>query len=148
VRRGTQRREIAIDAPASRVWSIVGRAELLHLWFPGIDSCEVDGDQRTIVLSSGIPMVETILANDPDQRRFQYTVAGGIFQEHLGTIDVIELGPERCLVTYASDARPAAMALVLGGATNGALVELRRQVEAGAGPAIDAVDASPAAKES
>jgi hypothetical protein len=84
-------------------------------------------------------MVETILANDPTQRRFQYRVAGGIFQEHLGTIDVVELGPERCLVVYASDAAPAAMSLVLGGATNGALVELRRQIEAGAGPAIDAL---------
>jgi hypothetical protein len=138
VRRGTQRREIEIAAPADRVWAIVGRPELLHLWFPGIESCQVDGDQRTIVLSSGIPMVETILATDPTQRRFQYSVAGGIFQEHLGTIDVIELGPNRCLVVYASDAAPAAMSLVLGGATNGALVELRRQVEAGVGPAIDA----------
>jgi hypothetical protein len=139
VRRGTQRREIVIDAPAERVWAVVSRADLLHLWFPGIESCTVDGDQRTIVLSSGIPMVETILANDPTQRRFQYTVAGGIFQEHLGTIDVVALDDERCLVVYASDAAPAAMSLVLGGATNGALVELRRQIEAGAGPAIDAL---------
>jgi hypothetical protein len=142
VRRGTQRREIEIAAPADRVWAVVGRADLLHLWFPGIDSCTVDGDQRTIVLASGIPMVETILANDPTQRRFQYSVAGGIFQEHLGTIDVIELAPDRCLVVYASDAAPAAMSLVLGGATNGALVELKRQIETGEGPAIEAIGAA------
>lgn len=139
MRRGTQRRQVEIAVPAARAWEVVGRPELLHHWFPGMDGCSVEGDQRTVTLGSGMVMVETILTNDPLQRRFQYTVAGGFFTEHLGTVDVLELDEDRCLVTYSSDVRPAVMSLVLGGATEGALHELRRQLEAGAGPALDAL---------
>jgi hypothetical protein len=141
MRRGSVRREVVIEVSADRAWAAVTRAELLHLWFPGLDASPVEGDQRTIHLGSGLAMVETILTNDVLQRRFQYRVAGGIFEEHLGTIDVVELAPQRCLVTYSSDAAPAAMALVLGGATHGALLELRCQLESGTGPLIDALAA-------
>lgn len=139
MRRGSQRREVVIAVSAGEAWAVVGRPELLHHWFPGMTDCSVDGDQRTIHLGSGMAMVETILTNDPIQRRFQYRVAGGFFSEHLGTIDVIALDDRHCLVVYASDAAPAAMALVLGGATGGALEELRRQLEAGEGPALSAL---------
>ena len=138
MRRGTARREVQIQVPAADAWAVVGRPEILHLWFPGIDACEVAGDTRTIHLGSGMAMVETILTNDPTQRRFQYTLVGGFFTEHLGSLDVIELAEDRCLVVYTSDVRPAAMSLILGGATYGALLELRRQLEAGTGPALDA----------
>jgi carbon monoxide dehydrogenase subunit G len=129
VRRGTVRREVEIAVPADVAWARVTQADQLHTWFPGIVACEVEGDQRTIHTGSGVALPETILTNDPTQRRFQYTLTGGFFAEHLGTIDVVPLGEERCLVTYSSDVRPAAMALILGGATHGALRELRRQLE-------------------
>lgn len=129
--------------PAATAWSVVGRPELLHHWFPGIVDCTVEGDQRTVTLGSGIVLAETIVTNDPLQRRFQYRVVGPLLREHLATIDVHDLGPDDCLVTYATDAAPAAMALVLGGATHSALEELRRQLESGTGPALDARDAAP-----
>jgi hypothetical protein len=130
--------------PADQAWAVVTRADLLHLWFPGIVACELEGATRTIHLRTGIAMVETILTNDPTQRRLQYTITGGFFTEHLGSIDVVELDERRCLVVYSSDVRPAAMCLILGGATHGALRELRRQLESGVGPALDAL-ARPAA---
>ena len=137
--RASVRRDRVIEVAAERAWEVVGRPELLHLWFPGIDSCVVDGDTRTITLGSGFSLPETILTNDPLQRRFQYRIVGGLFAEHLGTIDVVALAEDRCLVIYSSDAEPATMAVVLGGATGGALDELARQLEAGIGPAIDAL---------
>lgn len=136
--RASVRRERVIGVPAELAWSVVGRPELLHHWFPGIEDCEVEGSTRTITLGSGARLPETILTNDPLLRRFQYRIAGGLFAEHLGTIDVIALDDARCLVVYSSDADPATMAVVLGGATGGALDELARQLEAGAGPALDA----------
>lgn len=137
--RASVRRERVITVPAARAWEVVGRPELLHHWFPGIVDCEVDGTTRTITLGSGVRLPEEILTNDPLQRRFQYRISGGLFKEHLATIDVVALGGDRCLVTYSSDAAPATMAIVLGGATNGALAELARQLEAGTGPALDAL---------
>jgi Polyketide cyclase / dehydrase and lipid transport len=137
--RASVRRERLIGVGADRAWAVVGRPELLHLWFPGIEACTVDGKTRTITLGSGISLPEEILTNDPLQRRFQYRISGGLFAEHLGTIDVIPVDDDRCLVVYASDADPATMAIVLGGATNGALEELGHQLESGSGPAIDAI---------
>ena len=139
MRRGSARRQVVIAVPADRVWALVSRPELIHHWFPGMVTCQVDGDQRVITLASGIPLMETILTNDATQRRFQYRLNGGIFSEHLGTIDVHEVDPGRPMVVYSSDVSPAAMSLVLGGATEGALQELRRQLEAGEGPALDAL---------
>lgn len=136
--RASERRQRIIEVSAGRAWEVVGRPELLHLWFPGIVDCVVDGRTRTITTGMGLSLTEDLLTNDPLQRRFQYRISGGFFKEHLASIDVIELGPQRCLVTYASDADPATMAIVLGGAMEGALAELARQLEAGAGPAVDA----------
>ncbi len=137
--RASQRRHRVIEVSAERAWEVVGRAALLHLWFPGITSCVVEGDTRTIVLGSGVSLPETILTNDALQRRFQYRITGGLFAEHLGTIDVIALDENRCMAVYSSDADPGVMAIVLGGATGGALEELARQLETGVGPAIDAL---------
>lgn len=137
--RASQRRQRVIAVPADRAWSVVGRPELLHLWFPGIVGCSVAGTTRTITTGTGLSLVEDLLTNDPLQRRFQYRISGGFFREHLASIDVIELGPDSCLVTYASDADPATMAIVLGGAMEGALTELARQLEGGTGPALDAI---------
>ncbi|MFN8051167.1 MAG: SRPBCC family protein [Acidimicrobiales bacterium] len=137
------RREIRIDRPAAEVWRVVGRPELLHLWFPGMSDCTVqtvDGvTTRTVVVGAGIPMPEEILLNDPLQRRFQYRLTVPAFTHHLGMIDVIELDESSCLVVYSTDCIPNAMALVIGGATGGALEELKSQFDAGEGPALAAV---------
>lgn len=125
--RASVRRQRVVTAPADAVWELVGAPERLHEWFPGIVRCVVDGDTRTITTGTGLDLVETILTNDPLQRRFQYRVAGGFFREHLGTVDVIALDDASCLVVYSSDADPATMAIVLGGATQGALDELARR---------------------
>ena len=138
----TLRREIRIHRSANDVWTVVGRPELLHLWFPGVASCAVDGNVRVITLGSGIPMPEEIVTNDSIQHRFQYRITSPLFKQHLATIDVIDLGDDTCEVVYSTDAEPAVMALVIGGATTGALEELRQQFESGVGPALDAVAAS------
>ncbi|MGH9235026.1 MAG: SRPBCC family protein [Acidimicrobiales bacterium] len=133
--RGSVRREVVIAAGADDAWRLVGRPELLHTWFPGVVDCRVEGDRRTVTLATGLTFDETILTNDPLQRRFQYRISGGLFAEHLASLDVVALGEHRCLVTYATDADPATLAIVLGGAMGGALDELRRQLEGAAAPA-------------
>jgi hypothetical protein len=133
VSRATVRREVVIDVPAEAAWAVVGQPELLHTWFPGVVACRVEAERRTVTLATGMTVGETIVAKDPLQRRFQYRLDPGLFTEHLASLDVIALGPERCLVTYATDAAPAAMAVVMGGATGAALEELRRLLSAPAG---------------
>jgi Polyketide cyclase / dehydrase and lipid transport len=134
----TIRREIVIDRPAADVWRVVGRPELLHLWFPGIVDCTVDGTSRVITTGAGMPIPEEIITNDALQRRFQYRITAPMFLHHLGTIDVIDLDGESCVVVYATDAVPDVMALIIGGASGDALDELKRQCESRRGLAIDA----------
>lgn len=140
--RASIRHQVAIDRPAGEVWAVVGRADLLHLWFPGVVECRVEGQRRTITVATGLSLDEEIVTHDDLQRRFQYRILGGMFREHLGTIDVLDLGDGTCLVTYATDADPATMALVIGGGTGAALDQLAHQFAAGSGPALDAAAGS------
>jgi hypothetical protein len=128
---GTVRRQVIIDRTADDVWAVVGDPASIAGWFPGMVDARVDGTSRVITTESGIPLPEEIVTNDAIQRRFQYRVTAGLMRSHLGTIDVFDLGDGRSLVSYATDAEPDPVALVIGGATGNALKELKRQLEAG-----------------
>ena len=116
----TIRRELLFRHPADHVWATIGDPGTVHEWFPGVVASTVDGSTRTITLASGVSLDEEIVTDDPILRRF-----------HLGTIDVIDLGDDSCLVVYSTDAEPDVMALVIGGAGGAGLHELRRQFDAG-----------------
>jgi hypothetical protein len=127
------RREIRIDAPVDDVWPLVGEPGRIHHWFPGIVDCTVedteDGVVRTVTLGTGITLEEHVVTNDPIARRFQYRIVGGVFREHLGTVDVIGLDDTTCLAVYSTDALPDVMALVIGGATGVALENIKSLAE-------------------
>jgi Polyketide cyclase / dehydrase and lipid transport len=126
---GSIRHQVRIRRPAADVWELAGDAARLAEWFPGITACQVDGTRRVITLGSGMAMPEEILVVDAVQRRFQYRITAPLFTFHRGTIDVIHLDESSCLVVYSTDADPRTMALTIGGATAGALDELKRQME-------------------
>ncbi len=126
---GSIRHEVRISRPAADVWVLVGAPERLHEWFPGVTACQVDGTSRVITLGSGMQMPEEILVNDPTMRRFEYRITIPIFKHHRGTIDVIDLEDDTCLVVYSTEADPRTMALTIAGGTAGALDELKRQME-------------------
>ncbi len=125
----TVRRQIIIDRPADDVYAVFADPLTIVDWFPGVAGATLDGTLRTITTESGLPMAEEIVTNDSIQRRFQYRLAPGFIEDHLGTIDVFDLGDGRSLVSYATDCEPAALALMIGGATGNALKEVRRQIE-------------------
>ena len=126
---GSIRHEVRIQRSADDVWHRVRDAAGLHTWFPGLTGCTVDGTTRVIFLGSGMAMPEELHVNDDTQRRFQYRITAPIFVHHRGTIDVIELGADECLVVYSTEADPRTMALTIAGGTAGALDELKRQME-------------------
>ena len=127
--RASVRRQVRIGRPPDDVWAYIGDPSRLPEWFPGIDAATVDGTMRIITTGSGIPMPEQILTNDPLQRRFQYRITAPMFREHLSTLDVLDLDDGTCVVSYAADATPATMALVIAGAAGNALENLRMMLE-------------------
>jgi hypothetical protein len=118
------RHSIRLDCPADVVWDMVGAPERLAEWWDGVESCTVEGDQRTILTRSGLPMPERLLTIDAQQRRFQYRITAPLFVEHLSSIDVIDLHDGTCLTTYSVDAEPAVLTLVIAGAARAALHRL------------------------
>ncbi|MEY3796385.1 MAG: hypothetical protein RLZZ170_399 [Actinomycetota bacterium] len=122
---GTVRRHIFIDSPADEVWALVGDPARLHDWFP-ITSCEVVGNKRWINLASGLRFEEDIITLDHDLRRFQYSIVNNlIVKSHLGTVDVIPDGPNRCMVMYGTDIDPEPMGLIIIGAAGAGLEKLK-----------------------
>ncbi len=126
---GSIRHHIRIERPASDVWTLAGDPTRLHEWFPGIVACAVDGNQRVITTGAGLPMPEEILVQDDTQRRFQYRLTTPMVKHHRGTIDVLDLGDDTCVVVYSTDADPRTMALLIAGGAASALDELKRQME-------------------
>lgn len=112
---------MVIDRPATDVWALVGDPARIPEWFPGIVSCEVSGNERTVVTAGGQAIPERILTADPLQRRFQYQIEAPMCRFHLGTLDVVDLDAERCVVIYATDAEPATVALTIAGGAAAAL---------------------------
>jgi uncharacterized protein YndB with AHSA1/START domain len=120
-KRGSARHAVRLACPPDDVWALLGAPERVAEWFPGIESCTVDGDQRVVVTGSGIPMPERLLTVDAGLRRLQYRITAPLFTEHLSTIDVHDLGEGSSLAVYSVDAEPAPLALVIGGAARAGL---------------------------
>ena len=123
------RHEIRISAPADVVWAVISRPESIPDWFPGVESCTVDGSTRVLKTRAGMEIPEEILAIDPLMRRFAYRIIAPLYTFHLGTIDVIELGTSDSLCVYSTTAEPDALALIIAGATTEALLQIKRCAE-------------------
>jgi hypothetical protein len=124
------RHERRIAAHADVVWTVVTRPESIVEWFPGVVSCTVEGNLRTITLATGLEMPEEILVNDPLQRRFAYRITSPLYRFHFATIDVIALGEKDSLCVYSTSAEPDTLALLIAGGTVGALEQIKRLAEA------------------
>jgi hypothetical protein len=123
------RHERRIAAGADVVWSVITRPESIVEWFPGVESCVIEGNVRTITLATGLVMPEEILANDALQRRFAYRINSPLFRFHFASIDVIALGENDTLCVYSTTAEPDTLALLIAGGAYGALEQIQRIAE-------------------
>ena len=126
---GTVRRHAFVDCNADKVWSFVGAPERLHEWFP-ITECRVEDNKRWITLAAGIVFEEDIITLDQDLRRFQYKIVNNsLIKFHLGTVDVIPDGDNRCLVMYSTDMDPEVLALPIAGAASLGLEKVKQMFD-------------------
>lgn len=125
----TIRHDIRIAKPADDVWAVVTDSSRLGEYLDGIDSVELTEGRRTLNLSMGISIVEDIVTNDGALRRFQYSIVEGLPDaHHLGTIDVLEDGPEASRVVYSTEIADQ-YAPIVGPTTEGALSALKAKFE-------------------
>ncbi|MBB3664494.1 hypothetical protein FB384_003398 [Prauserella sediminis] len=117
-----------VNRDAESVWRIVSDAPAISAWFPAITQSDGNGSYRTVTLQDGARLQEEVVTCDPALRRFQYRVVGGDLpiEAHLGTVDVLELGPRKCAVVYSTDIEPPDLADAFGPAIEEAVSNLAR----------------------
>ncbi len=125
----TIRHHVRIDAPADTVWALITDPVAITTWADGLDACTFDGTSRTIT-AMGAEIVEEIVTNDSDLRRFQYSITGGPMpvEYHLATIDVIEDG-ETSLLIYAAEIKPDSFKDFMDGLLGGLAQQLKTAAE-------------------
>ena len=124
---GEARAEITIDRSADDVWAKIGNFGDL-MWMPGIESCELDGDDRILGMF-GMRIVERQLARDDEGRSLTYGIVDGDMKPevHRATITVMPAG-SGSFVTWDVETDDA-MVEVMQGAYSGALAALKEQLE-------------------
>lgn len=105
---------IVLDAPADKVWEVVGGFFTIHLWHPDIQKTEIGADQtsipelRRILTFPGQPKTtEQLVFMDNDGRCYRYKWHAGAWgeqvKEYNAQIQVVELVPgKQCLVHWSS----------------------------------------------
>ena len=112
-----------MGAPPDEVWEKVGDFGGIAEYFPGIESCRLEGDDRVIGLF-GMEIRERLLARDDASRSLTYSVVAGVpIDSHRATITV-EAEGEGSKVTWTYAVTPDEMAAVFGDTYKSALDSL------------------------
>jgi carbon monoxide dehydrogenase subunit G len=121
--------EIDIARSADEVWKVVGDFGGIAGWMPGIESCTVDGDVRTISMS-GLEIGERLAQRDDGGRVLVYGIASGPapVDHHEATITVTPAG-SGSHVTWAVDVEPETMLPLFEQIYGQSLEALKQHVE-------------------
>jgi hypothetical protein len=124
---GEARAEITIDRSADDVWAVIGNFGELT-WMPGVETCELDGDDRVLGMF-GMRIVERQFARDDEERTLTYGIVDGDMKPevHRATVTVMPAG-SGAFVTWDVETDDA-MVEVMQGAYTGALAALKERLE-------------------
>jgi carbon monoxide dehydrogenase subunit G len=126
---GEARAETRIDRPADEVWATIGNYGELS-WMPGVDTCELDGENDRVLGMFGMRIVERQLARDDAGRTLTYGIVDGDMKPevHEATITVT---PDGAGSNVTWDVKTDdGMVEVMKGAYQGALDALKGKLEA------------------
>ncbi|MGI9539132.1 MAG: SRPBCC family protein [Miltoncostaeaceae bacterium] len=128
--------EIDVDAPARRVWEVVGDPAEAS-WFPAVESCRLEGDIRYADMVGGYQLRERITHHDDEGMSYTYSVLSGTptkLRSHSATIGVEESG-SGSRVVWRTEAEPedpdVDLEARLGAVMQKGLAEVKRRSEAG-----------------
>ena len=122
--------EVSIDRSPDEVWKLVREFGGLDEWMPGVETCVVDGDVRTIGLM-GIEIKEQLRGIDDSARRISYSVVEspmGNLESHLATIAVEPEG-NGSHVTWTVEVSPDELLGLFVPVYEGSVVELKKKIE-------------------
>ena len=123
--------EISINRSPDDVWALLRGFGTLDEWMPGVDSCTVDGDVRTIG-TMGIEIKEQLRELDESARRTAYSEIEspmGNLESHLATITVTPEG-DGAKVVWEVEVSPDDLLGLFLPIYEGSVVELKKRLEA------------------
>jgi carbon monoxide dehydrogenase subunit G len=122
--------EISIDKDPDEIWKLIREFGALADYMPGVESCTVDGDVRTLEMM-GITIKEQLREIDDDTRRLTYSVVEspmGNMQSHEATIAIDPEG-SGSHVTWTVEVEPADLLPIFQGAYDNAVTALKTKFE-------------------
>ena len=121
--------EIEIARSADAVWAVAGDFGGLAGWMPGIETCTVDRDVRTVE-TGGMEIGERLVSRDDAARVLVYGIVSGPapVDKHEATITVTPAGGGSH-VTWAVDVEPDALLGLFTGIYQQSLEALKAHIE-------------------
>lgn len=121
--------EVHIERAPEDVWALIADFGGLATWMPGVESCELDGDVRTLQ-TMGMEIKERLVSQDDDARTQSYSIVEGPMpvEHHLATLSV-EPDGDGSRFTWAYEVRPDALAEVFGGVYQGSAQAVKEHLE-------------------
>ena len=109
----TLRKEIALAAPAARVWSALRDFGAVHVRLaPGfVTGTTMEGDDvRVVTFFNGSSARETLVGRDDALRRLAYAILGGRATHYAASAEVVESDSGGCRFVWTVDVLPDALA--------------------------------------
>jgi len=122
--------EVSIERSPDDIWKVIREFGALNEYMPGVESCTLDGDIRTIGMM-GIEIKEQLRSLDDDARTISYSVVEspmGNLESHLATISVAPEGTGSH-VTWAVEVTPDELLGLFLPVYEGAVVALKTKFE-------------------
>lgn len=126
------RNEIALGAPADRVWDALRDFGAVHQRVaPGfLTDSKLDGDDvRVVTFANGTVARETLVSSDDAQRRLVYAIIDQRFKHYCASVQVFPEG-SGCRLVWIIDLLPDDVAGYVTQMTQGAIVAMKKTLEA------------------
>lgn len=123
------RSTVRIARPAGEVCRVGSDAAGISAC-PGIEHATTADRTRSCTLAGGHELHEDDV--DVELRRFQYRITSELpVEQHRGTVDVLEDGPQGSLVVCSTEIAPDALADMVGPSIEGGVQGLKQHLEGG-----------------
>ena len=122
--------EVSIDRNPDDIWKLIREYGELADYMPGVESCTLDGDVRTLQMM-GIVIKEQLRAIDDQNRRLTYSVVESPMTNMVSHEATIAIDPEGSgsHVTWSVEVVPDDLLALFVPIYEGSVVELKKKVE-------------------
>ena len=126
------RKEIAVEAPADRVWDAIRDVGAVHTRLARgmVRDTRLDGDSRLVTFANGETVRERIVDIDDRSRRLVYAVVGWRTTHHHASFEVVTDGESRSRVIWVADLLPDELAGLVDGLMEQGSAAIKATLEA------------------